>query len=67
MRVIDPEFKIGELVYIKTDADQLARIVYCYKVYADSIIYELACGTTTSSHYAFELSSERNFLLTTQS
>lgn len=67
MRMIDPEYQIGDIVYIKTDREQLPRMVYCYKVYLDSIVYELACGTITSCHYAFELSKEQNILISVTS
>ena len=65
MMVIQNSFEIGELVYLKTDKEQNPRIIYCIKVYKSENIYELACGTTTSSHYEFELSKEVNVLMTT--
>lgn len=65
MKVIDPEFEIGDIVYLKTDREQLPRIVYCYRVYTESIIYDIASGTITSSHYSFEISKEQNVLLAT--
>jgi hypothetical protein len=63
--VIDNVYEIGEVVYLKTDQQQLPRIVYCIKVYKNEALYELASGTTTSSHYEFELSKEINVLMTT--
>jgi len=65
MMVIQNSFEIGELVYLKTDKEQNPRIIYCIKVYKSENIYELACGTTTSSHYEFELSKEVNVLMST--
>jgi len=65
MMVIQNSFDIGELVYLKTDKEQSPRIIYCIKVYKSENIYELACGTTTSSHYEFELSKEVNVLMST--
>jgi len=64
MMVIDNIYEIGEVVYLKTDQQQLPRIVYCIKVYKNEFIYELASGTTTSSHYDFEISKEINVLVT---
>lgn len=63
--VIQNCFDIGEVVYLKTDKEQYPRIVYCIKVYKNESIYELACGTITSSHYEFEISKEVNVLMTT--
>lgn len=64
-KVIEFRFDIGELVYLKTDVAQSPRIVFCYKVYKGEILYDLACGTVTSSHYEFEISTEINVILTT--
>lgn len=61
-RLIENKFDFGEIVYLKTDKDQLPRIIYCMKCYQNEIIYELACGTTVSSHYEFEISTEINVL-----
>lgn len=62
--VIDNEYNHGDIVYIKTDRDQLPRIVYCIKVYKNEITYSLSCGTVVSEHYPFELSREVNILTT---
>lgn len=61
---IDHRFGIGDIVYLVTDNDQLPRIVYSVKLIKDSILYEIACGTTVSTHYDFEMSESRNVLLT---
>lgn len=63
--LIDNQFEIGDVVYLKTDKEQSPRIVYCIKVLKDGYLYDLACGTTTSSHYDFELSKEVNVLIMT--
>lgn len=63
--VIDNKLDIGETVYLKTDREQLPRIVFAIKVYKSDIIYDLACGTTTSPHYDFEISKEINVLMQT--
>jgi hypothetical protein len=64
-RVIDNKYDFGEIVYLKTDKEQSPRIVYCFKVYQNEILYELACGTQTSSHYEYEISKEPNVILAT--
>ncbi len=63
--VIETEYGISDIVYLKTDSEQKPRIVFAIKVYKTDVLYELACGTTTSMHYDFEISTEINVLLTT--
>ncbi len=63
--VIQNKFNIGEIVYLKTDKEQTPRIVFAIKVMNNDYLYELACGTSTSSHYDFELSAQVDILLTT--
>ena len=61
-RLIENKFDFGEIVYLKTDREQSPRIVFSLKVYENDILYELACGTTVSAHYEFEISLEINVL-----
>ncbi len=63
--MIDNKFDFGEIVYLVTDKDQTPRIVYMMKVFKNEILYELACGTTVSSHYEFEISKDVNVLMQT--
>lgn len=62
--VIENKFNIGDVVYLKTDKDQSPRIVYGFAVRQAGILYELACGASTSGHYDFEITSEANVLIT---
>ena len=64
-KVIGNEFEFGDIVYLKTDSEQRQRIVFKMIVYPNEILYELACGTTTSVHYTFEISKEVNVLMQT--
>lgn len=59
-KLLDNKFEIGDTVYLKTDADQSPRIVFCFNVYQKEILYDLACGEKTSKHYDFEISKEKN-------
>lgn len=61
--VIDNKFEIGQMVYLKTEEEQLPRIITCIIVDMGSVMYELINCTTTSCHYEFELSLERNQIL----
>lgn len=59
--LINNKFNIGQTVYLKTDTDQLRRIVTAIKVCGDnSFFYELSCGRECSDHYDFEISEEVN-------
>lgn len=63
MIVIENKYEIGETVFLKTDADQKARIIIGIKIYkAGEIMYELVSGTEQSSHYDFEISTEKNLI-----
>lgn len=63
--LVDNKFSHGDVVYLKTDKDQNPRIVYCFRVYQNEVLYDVACGTSMSTHYEFELSTEINVLLNT--
>lgn len=63
-KILDNKYEIGDTVYLKTDTDQLPRMVYCFMVYRNEILYKVACGTAISEHYDFELSTERSVLIT---
>lgn len=57
MMVIENKFNIGDNVYLKTDTEQLQRIVTAFKVCGiNSLSYELSCGPNASWHYEFEIS-----------
>lgn len=60
MMVIENKYNLKQVVYLKTDTEQLPRIVAAIKVNVYDIIYELACGTIYTYHYDFEISEERN-------
>lgn len=63
MIVINNEYEIGDIVYLKTDQDQLPRIVNCIKVFKHGELnYELAQGTLVSLHYEFELQKEKTII-----
>jgi hypothetical protein len=66
MMVIDNKFELGDIVYLKTDPDQRARIVSKFSVLPNGlIVYELSHNTFTSPHYDFEISVEKDVLITT--
>jgi hypothetical protein len=64
MMVIDNKYEIGEIVYLKTDLDQIARVVVAITVRPENcIVYSLACGIDSSLHYALEISHEADAAL----
>jgi hypothetical protein len=67
MMVIDNKFNIEQIVFLKTDPEQLPRIVYSIQVLKDRLMYQLACGVQASSHTAFEISAEKDVLALVQS
>lgn len=63
MLTIDNEYNMGDIVYVKTDSEQLPRIVTAIIVTGRDILYECAVFVDISSHYGFELSPEKDILL----
>lgn len=59
MMVIDNAFEFGELVYLKTDREQLERLVTGFSVNPNGLLYRLVSGTNDSTHYAVEISKEK--------
>lgn len=65
MMLISNKYEIGAMVYLKTDIDQLQRMVTSIIVRPHIIVYELSCGSTASEHYDFEITDEENVLIKT--
>lgn len=62
--VINNEFEIGEIVYLKTCLEQVPRIVSSIEIFkGGELVYKLEHGTSSSYHYEFEMSKEKNYLL----
>lgn len=61
--VINNAYEIGDEVYLKTDFDQLLRIVTGIIVRPSCVVYELSQGSANSEHYDFEISREINELI----
>lgn len=59
---LDVKYKIGDIVYLKTDAEQLPRIVIAYFTEGreEDVMYKVIQETDTSFHYNFELQAEKN-------
>lgn len=57
------KYSIEEIVYLKTDPEQLPRMVTCIELRKNSVSYQLSCGTQVSYHYDFEISKEKDVKL----
>ena len=53
------EFKIADLVYVKTDPDQYKRIVLGFELNSNGLIYKLGIDDNVTTHYTFELQKEK--------
>lgn len=59
------EFPIGSFVYVKTDTDQIKKQVVSFRVFAsDLITYEIVSNGMVNEHWSFELSKDRDVLMT---
>jgi hypothetical protein len=52
---IKNEFGITETVVLKTDPDQVMRIVTAIIITQGTLMYSLAYDSETSTHYGFEI------------
>jgi len=60
------EFNIGETVYLKTDNDQVERLITGISLRpCNAVTYCLAYGQNKSWHYGIEISYERNLIKVT--
>lgn len=57
---IPVEYKPGDIVYLKTDTEQLKHIVSGYLTSEKDIQYEIKIGENISYHYGYELSPEED-------
>jgi hypothetical protein len=57
------KYKIGDMVYLKTDSDQKERMITGILVRQNNNYrYYLTCGTEETSHYDFEMSYKADVL-----
>lgn len=60
-------FSIAEEVYLRTDPEQLMRLVtgIGYDAHSKKVLYTLSINMANSMHYEFEMSHERDIMLVT--
>ena len=57
-------YKIGQIVYLKTDDRQFQRIVTQIRITEHGHLYQLCEGINESVNYEIEISEEKNILIT---
>lgn len=63
--VVDNKFEIRQVVYLTTDLEQKPRTVTGLELRDRGvIIYELTCSDSVYGAYDFEISEEKNVLIT---
>lgn len=58
------KFNLGDIVFLKTDFDQRARVVRSILLCGTGYQYNLGCSNEDSWHYYFEISKEKDILKT---
>jgi hypothetical protein len=58
------KYRIGQVVYLKTDCEQLERIVIGYMILYGFHQYILMQGIEQSNHFDFEIAEHRDILFT---
>ncbi len=56
------KYSIGDSVYLKTDNDQLERLVTGILIRENGVMFELSQSNTSSYHFSFEIARDRNVL-----
>lgn len=64
MHVFKSEFGIGEIVYLKTDLEQLERLITCVNFRPSGVLYTLQQGTNETIHYEIEITNLKDVLKT---
>lgn len=59
---ITTPYNFGDIVFLKTDPEQLERMVCKVSFCPGYFLISLAMGTTVSEHYDFELSSKKDLM-----
>jgi hypothetical protein len=64
MMILENKYDFEQIVYLKTDPEQLPRIVTRMTINKGGLIsYALNSGPMESYHYEFEISQEKNVLI----
>lgn len=55
------KYNFGDIVFLITDREQSKRMVTGVQVRPTGIIYILSLGSIESSHYDFEIATDKNW------
>lgn len=55
-------YNFGDIVFLKTDPEQLERMICKVVIYQGSILYGLAMGSVLSEHYDFEMATQKDLM-----
>ena len=62
--IIKNGYEFGDIVYLRTDPDQLQRMVTSFRVMPGLILYGLSiAGDNETSHHFIELTNEKTLIL----
>lgn len=67
MMMIENKYNIGEKVFLVTDSDQLERLVTAIQISPNNLLYRLINNITETWHFEFEISKEKNFVMSNDS
>jgi hypothetical protein len=59
------EFNLDEIVYLKSDQEQVPRIINGILLSQGGCLYSLSCGEHDSWHYGNEITRTKNLLFLT--
>lgn len=62
---IDFKYPFGDIVYLKTDIEQLPRQILQVSATSNGVMYQLTQETFVSWHYEFEIQAEKDIILST--
>ena len=60
MILIESEYAVGDTVYLKTDSEQLKRVITGISIRPKDICYSVSQGVNSSWHYDFEMSKTKD-------
>lgn len=61
---LNNKFNLGRIVYLRTDTEQLKRMITAIRVMPNNLLeYQLTQGTIVTYHYEIEISGEEDVLM----
>ncbi len=63
--LIESEYSLGQIVYLKTDTDQRPGIIIGICIRPGGLLYDIQRSTSSDWYYAIELSATKDILITT--